>query len=348
MKKKFTSGLIVLFCVLLIVISMVVISVSANKNEGNNGVHYTDNPYGNPNGVTTAKNYNISNPNKGKEYIAAVYVEGTIEEENNLYNQKWLLSTISQLKNDNNNTAIALYIDSPGGGVYQADEVYLALQDYKTTGKKIYVYMGPLAASGGYYISCAADRIYANRNTLTGSIGVIMGQMFDITEFLDDLGIKVQTIASGKNKNLGNFNEPLTDEQKEIMQSICDECYEQFLSIVVKQRQIPSDKAKEIADGRIYTANQALNLGLIDSIDSWENMIRDLADLTIKDSECKVKVFNYERELTFFESMLKTYSDVKTKEAAENMGLPQVILEKINKNSSHIFNSYPAYLCENF
>ena len=84
---------------------------------------------------------------------------------------------------------IAVFIDSPGGTVYEADEAYLALQDYKTTGKPVYVYQGKLAASGGYYISCAAKKIYANRNSLTGSIGVISGSSYDLTGLFEKLGI---------------------------------------------------------------------------------------------------------------------------------------------------------------
>ena len=99
----------------------------------------------------------------------------------------------------------------------------MALQDYKSTGKKVYAYLGSMAASGGYYIACASDKIFANRNTLTGSIGVIAGQFIDITEFLEDHGIHYETVHAGRNKNMGNYNEPLNEEQRQIMQSIADE-----------------------------------------------------------------------------------------------------------------------------
>ena len=139
------------------------------------------------------------------EFIAAIYVEGVIENKNASYNQEWLLTTIDNLKNNSKNVGIALFINSPGGGVYQSDEVYLALQDYKTANKKVYAYMGSLAASGGYYISCAAEKIYANRNTLTGSIGVIAGQSFDMTELMYNIGIESETFFAGRNKNMLNW-----------------------------------------------------------------------------------------------------------------------------------------------
>ena len=161
------------------------------------------------------------------------------------------MNTIRNLKNNSNNAALAIFINSPGGAVYQADEVYLALNDYKTTGRPIYVYQGPMAASGGYYISCAGDKIYANRNTLTGCIGVIMGSSYDLTGLFDKIGIKSETIHSGKNKNMFNYNEPVTDEQRAIMQAMCDECYDQFVSIVAKNRGIQYNTCCKISDDRL-------------------------------------------------------------------------------------------------
>ena len=117
-------------------------------------------------------------------YIAVVNISGVIQEKGSEYNQKWLLSTIRSLKNDKKNAGILLYVNSPGGTVYHADEAYLELLKYKETGKKIYAYFAEMATSGGYYIGCAADKIYANRNTITGSIGVISASSIDATDFL--------------------------------------------------------------------------------------------------------------------------------------------------------------------
>lgn len=239
-------------------------------------------------------------------YIAVLYIEGIIDTENQTYNQKWLLETIDSLKNDKNNRCIILYVNSPGGTVYEADEAYLALQNYKTTGKPIYAYQANLAASGGYYISCAADKIYANRNTLTGSIGVITGSSFDMTELLAKIGIKSETIHAGKNKNMFNYNEPVTDEQKQIMQTIADECYEQFIGIVATSRNIPLFEVRKRADGRIYTANQALKNGLIDAIDSWENMTANLQDEFFDGKEIPLIDFRYQKDLSIREMLFSS------------------------------------------
>jgi protease-4 len=126
--------------------------------------------------------------------------------------------------------------------------------------------MGPIAASGGYYIAAGADKIYANRNTWTGSIGVISGTYFDVSGFLKKHGIKTTDITSGKNKGMGGYFEPMTDEQRAIIQSVVDESYEQFVSIVAEGRGMDTQTVKVIADGRIYTAKQAKEAGLIDDV----------------------------------------------------------------------------------
>lgn len=289
--------------------------------------------------ITGKKNFNGEKPNKhfnsNKKdgYIATLYIEGTIQDKNETYNQEWLLKTIKDLKKDNLNKGIAIFINSPGGTVYEADEIYLALQDYKTKAKPIYVYQGQIAASGGYYISCAGNKIYANRNTLTGSIGVISASTFDMTDFLSNLGIKSSTIHSGKNKNMGNFNEPLSEEQKQILQSIADECYEQFTDIVAMRRNIPINDVKKLADGRIYTAKQALHNNLIDSIDSWENMLNDMKNDEFEGKDLKLVEFRYTREKSF-----KDYIFGKTFKEQND------VCASIEKLFSNQKIQYPAYL----
>ncbi len=277
-------------------------------------------------------------PAAAKEYkrnfIAALYIEGTISEANQSYNQKWLMNTIYSLKENERNSGLAIFINSPGGAVYQADEVYLALNDYKTTGRPIYVYQGSMAASGGYYISCAANKIYANRNTLTGCIGVIMGNSFDLTGLFENLGIKSTTIHSGANKNMFNYDEPVTEEQKAIMQSICDECYDQFVSIVAKSRGIQYNTCCKLSDGRLYTAKQALENRLIDAIDSWDNMLRDLAENELKMPGIKVNTYKYERKNAgLYDLISGKVTDFANAKAAAQLGLPVSVIEEMNNRS---------------
>lgn len=275
----------------------------------------------------------------GGKYVASLYIEGEITDTGDTYNQEWLLQTIDDLKNDKRNLAILLYINSPGGGVYQADDVYLALQDYKTAGKKVYAYMGPLAASGGYYISCAADKIYANRNTLTGSIGVIAGESVDLTGLMEKYGIKSETITAGKNKNMFNYNCPLTDEQRRIMQGVADECYDQFTGIVASCRRLSKKQVISLADGRIYTAQQALKYGLIDGIGSWDHTADILCSDELNEPNCRIEEFRYSRQPSFLEMLTGAVTSIKGTTASTAQIIPESLLKKITPNVS-----YPAYI----
>ena len=336
MKKETKSGIIV-FSLILIIAGVFIWYTKFYSKKAESPSYSASNPTANPSGYSSDS---VSIKNSGNEYIAALYVEGTIESANSTYNQAWLLSSINNLSRDDNNVAIAMYVNSPGGAVYQADEVYFALKAYKEKGKKLYVYMGPLAASGGYYISCPADQIYANRNTLTGSIGVIAGQLIDATELLDEVGIKIEAIHSGRNKLMGNFYAQITEEQEDIMQSISDECYEQFVSIVAHERNMTIDQVKALADGRVYTAAQAVHNGLIDGIRDWDNMIGEIRNETGLPA-CKVIAYRYEHKQTFRESLLGMVSSMQDKEAAAKLGLPVSVIKDLEG-----FNSYPAYLCK--
>lgn len=229
--------------------------------------------------------------------IARIQIEGVIEKENEEYNQKWLLETIKDLAEDKNTAALMLYINSPGGSVYESDEVYTALKKFKEKSKKpVWAYFASLAASGGYYIGCAADKIIANRNTLTGSIGVIAGRFVDLTALMAKHGIKSETIHAGRNKTMGSFDQPVTEEQRAIMQSVADECYEQFTALVSESRKLDIAAVKELADGRIYTAQQAKANGLVDDIATFEDAVEMLKEQLFGDKEAKADVKKYEHK----------------------------------------------------
>lgn len=209
-------------------------------------------------------------------YVAAMTVEGVIQANNVSelglalgYQHDWTLSAIDDLIEDPENKGLILFVDSPGGGVYESDELYLKLKEYQeTTGRPYYAVMGSMAASGGYYISACADQIYANRNTWTGSIGVTMGTFFDLSEFLNRYGVKSVTVTAGRNKAMGEMTAPLTEEQRQILQGLVDEAYDQFTGIVADGRDLDLADTRALADGRIYTAKQAMDLGLIDVMGS--------------------------------------------------------------------------------
>ena len=209
-----------------------------------------------------------------KPYIARIKVIGQISgvasrfaSSDNVYHHRWTMQTIDTLMADENNKGICLWLDTPGGAVYESDELYLKLKQYKdVTGRPIYAYMRKMAASGGYYVAAACDEVYANRNAWTGSIGVSLGTLFDVSGFLDKHGVRTETITAGRNKAMGSNYEPLTDEQREVYQSLVDDAYDRFVEIVATGRGMTVKEARRLADGRIFTAGQALEAGLIDGI----------------------------------------------------------------------------------
>ena len=216
------------------------------------------------------------------DYIAIVRVEGTIQEQADTnafgeavgYQHVTTLDYIDNLIADSSNVGILLYVDSPGGSVYESEELYLKLKEYKEkTGRPIWDYMAHYAASGGYMVSMAADKIYANPNTTTGSIGVIMSG-YDMSGLYEKLGIRYVSITSGANKD----SSQMTDEQIAIYQEQVDEYYNKFVGIVAEGRSMSEEDVKVLADGRTYTANQAIDNGLIDEIALYDDMVSEMRD----------------------------------------------------------------------
>ena len=208
-----------------------------------------------------------------ESFIGVVRVEGTIMDAGSSsvfdtvsYDHKATLDYINKMMNSDTNEGILLYVNSPGGTVYHSDELYLKLKEYKEqTGRPIWTYMADQACSGGYYVSMASDHIGINRNGWTGSIGVIVS-LTNYSELYKKLGVEEIDITSGPNKAMGSSGLPMTEDQRNIFQSIVDESYDQFVGIVSEGRNIPLAKTKKIADGRIYTAKQALEKGLVDEV----------------------------------------------------------------------------------
>lgn len=213
------------------------------------------------------------------DYIGVLYLEGTITDgmSGDGYDQTWILERIQQMTEEKNNRGIMLHVNTPGGSAYATSEVYKALLDYKAaTGNPVYVYMGSQATSGGYYVAMAADKIYANPECWTGSIGVVVGTLYDLSGLMEKYGIKATNIVSGANKDMGSTAKPLTDEQLAILQSLVDDSFDRFVQAVVDGRGLSESKVRQLADGRIYTAKQALDGGLIDAIGTLDDALNDM------------------------------------------------------------------------
>jgi len=202
---------------------------------------------------------------------------------------------VRQLKkwNDNNNIkAIVIHINSPGGGVAASQEMYREIRKAKEkSGKPIIASLSSVAASGGYYVACAADTIVANPGTLTGSIGVILS-FPTAKKLLDKIGVSWETIKSGELKDVGNFARPMSPEDERMLQAVIDDTYQQFVEAVAEGRNRPKEQIYPLADGSIFTGRQAYNLGLVDTLGSFEDAVSiagQMAGLGVSPSVVKEK-----------------------------------------------------------
>jgi protease-4 len=244
-----------------------------------------------------------------------------------VYDHRFILRTLDELIANPNSKGLVLFINSPGGAIYETDEVYLKLLEYKQSGRPIYASLGSMAASGGYYLASAADAIVANRNTLTGSIGVIMSSVLDVSGFLEKHGIKVQSLTAGENKGMGSIYEPMTEEQLLIYQNILNEAHEQFIEVVATGRGMTFEEATAVADGRIFSAKQALAANLVDGLGNLDDTIywmRENYDLW--DSEVYYLEPYY--SFSFFDLFLSAENMLKSNSTVEEILSLQ---ERINK-----------------
>ena len=204
------------------------------------------------------------------EIIQKISIDGEINAEmTNTYSRGSVLNQIKEAKGNPNVKAILLSVNSPGGGVYETAELYNAL---KNSGKDVYVSMKKTAASGGYYVSTPAKKIFVNTETTTGSLGVIMSYV-SAQKFLNDHGIKQETIRSGEQKAVGGLTEDLPESTRKILQEQNKEAYERFVKAIAEGRHLSEDEVKKLADGRTYTGTQAVANKLADKVGTEDELI---------------------------------------------------------------------------
>lgn len=216
---------------------------------------------------------------KQGEKIALIYVEGIIT---GARGDAGLLgpgaggpSVLEQLKeaaDDDSIKAVLLRINSPGGSAAASQEIGDEIEKLRQQGKIVVASMGDVAASGGYWIAAKADRIVADPATMTGSIGVIM-ETANLQELFDKIGVSPQTIKSGPYKDIGSPNRPLTAEERQILQGMVDDIYQQFIDVVAEGRKLDRTAVLKLADGRIFTGRQALKNGLVDELGNYYHAV---------------------------------------------------------------------------
>ncbi|MBP2689994.1 MAG: multidrug transporter [Deltaproteobacteria bacterium] len=226
------------------------------------------------------------------ERVAVIPLSGLISESGPVIEQ------LKRFGKDDSVKAIVLRIDSPGGGVGPSQEIYEEVKKVRAK-KPVLASMGALAASGGYYIACAAQRVYANPGTMTGSIGVIMPFM-NVKDLVEKIGVKGMTVKSGTFKDIGSPLRDMTPLERELLQGVVDNVHLQFVNAVADGRNLDRQDVLQIADGRIFTGEQAKELGLVDVLGNLEDAISDAGKLGKISGEPKV-VTPPKKKISFLE-----------------------------------------------
>ncbi|MCC3356421.1 signal peptide peptidase SppA [Bacillus sp. REN16] len=248
---------------------------------------------------------NVVIEGKGMDKILVLSVNGVIQDtgedvtsffQTAGYQHQTFLKMIEKAQEDKTVKGIILKVNSPGGGVVESAEIHKKLTDLKEKTKKpIYVSMGAMAASGGYYISAPADKIFATPDTMTGSLGVIM-QGINYSGLAEKYGVKFETIKSGPYKDIMSPSREMTEEERKIMQTMVDNAYQGFVDVIAEGRNMSESEVRGIADGRIYDGRQAKDNHLIDELGYFE----DTVDAMKKDYELgNIKVVEYETNFGF-------------------------------------------------
>jgi protease-4 len=242
--------------------------------------------------------------------------------------------------------AVLLRINSPGGTVATSQELNQAVTALKEK-KPVFATMGDVAASGGYYVACATDKIYANPGTLTGSIGVILNGM-NFKGLADKLGVQPQVVKSGLFKDIASPYRPMSEDERKILQTLIDDSYDQFVNAVASGRKMKVEDVKKIADGRIYSGRQAKANGLVDELGSYQDALNDLQ------ATCKKK-YGLTEDLavedkssgTIFDSLMDTSQSSSLFQGASGQGLEASVIERMMPVSMQAkFYKQPLWLME--
>jgi protease-4 len=234
--------------------------------------------------------------------VAIIDLHGTIT------NSADIIRQLKKYAKDSSVPAIVLDIDSPGGGVAPSQEIYEEMKKAKENGKRIVASMGSVGASGGYYVACAADTIIANPGTLTGSIGVLLE--FPVAEELfKKIGLRFEVVKSGEFKDVGTYNRRMTEAERKLLQSVIDDTYDQFVEVLVENRNLSEEEALKIADGSIFTGRQAKKVGLVDELGDLEDAIKiagKMAGIEGPPKTIKERV----RKVTFFDLLTQQMEEL--------------------------------------
>ena len=251
----------------------------------------------------------------GSDYIAVIPVHGVImsgKQTTGVATPEVFAAMMDKAENDQNVKAVIISIDSPGGEVNAADEIYRRILAFRQkTNRPVIALMKSMATSGGYYVAAACDKIIAGDMTLTGSIGVIISS-YNVTGLLDKIGVKGEVYKSGEMKDMLSPTKERTPEEKKIVQDLVQECYVKFATIVSNSRKIPLEKITKgpIGDGRVYHGTKALSYGMIDKIGYLEDAVA-LCENMARVQNNSLSVKTYENTIGFLDVLMEGKNPLK-------------------------------------
>lgn len=285
-----------------------------------------------------------SKDSNSQNIVAVLYAEGSITDGTGKdgITSKRYVKEIEKLKNDDKVKAVVFRVNSGGGSAYASEQIWKAITDLKAK-KPVVVSMGGLAASGGYYISCNASKIVAQPNTLTGSIG-IFGMFPNIEGLTKKIGLSYDNVKTNKFADFGDISRPMREDEKVVFQNYINEGYDLFLTRCSEGRGIAKDSLDKIAQGRVWTGNQALKIGLVDAIGGIDTAIEEAVKLAKLEN---YSVNSYPEKTDFFDSLLLNgKDDLATRVMKEYMGDDYKLIKTLKeiKEQSYIQARIPYEL----
>lgn len=269
--------------------------------------------------VADMKSVKSKDIKKSSNSVALLYAVGGITSGNgsNGIQDKYLINQIDKLRKDKDIKAVVLRVNSGGGSAYASEQIWKAIKDLKEE-KPVVVSMGDMAASGGYYISCIADKIVASPTTITGSIG-IFGLFPNVSGTLNKLGISSDVVKTNELSDFGNISRGFNSKESELLQSYINNGYDLFLTRCADGRGMPKDSLAKYAEGRVWTGNQAKEIGLVDELGGVEDAIKIAAELANLGKS--YAVYEYPKMKNKIEELLsKSKEELVTKAAKEWLG----------------------------
>jgi protease-4 len=234
---------------------------------------------------------------------------GLVRVEGGIYDSRQIIKDLESMVENPGIEAIVLRVDSPGGGAAASQEIYECIRGIQEEGVPLVVSMGSVAASGGYYIACTADTIFANPGTLTGSIGVVMS-FTNLEELFGKIGLDFEVIKSGRFKDTGSWSRQMTDAERALLQETIDDIHAQFVEAVAEGRGMEYDAVAALADGRIFSGRQALEAGLVDRLGTLENAVAVAARMGGIEGEPRVQEPVRRERLTLWDLLTGTASNL--------------------------------------